>query len=159
MEHARHVFRAILVLVAVMAVVTIGRGFLVPASYGEFGHYRGDNVKEQMNVRAPRHGGVASCAACHAAQATKRAAGGHKTVSCEVCHGPLSLHVKDGQRTAAMPVDRSYLLCARCHRKVPARPDKFPQVVLDQHLQEQQPGSAVEGKVCLDCHDPHSPKP
>jgi hypothetical protein len=58
-----------------------------------------------------------------------------------------------------MPVDRSYTLCARCHRKVLARPDKFPQVVLEQHLQEQQAAGPVEGKICLDCHDPHSPKP
>jgi hypothetical protein len=159
MEHARHVFRAILVLVVVIAVVAIGRGFLVPKSYGLFGAYRADNVQEQMNVRAPRHGGVASCATCHAPQAVKRAAGGHKTVSCEICHGPLSRHVTEGKRTAPMPVDRSYTLCARCHRKVLARPDKFPQVVLEQHLQEQQAAGPVEGKICLDCHDPHSPKP
>jgi len=67
--------------------------------------------------------------------------------------------VLDGKRTAAMPVDRSFLLCARCHRKVLARPDKFPQVVLEQHLVEQQAAGPVEGKICLDCHDPHSPKP
>jgi hypothetical protein len=159
MEHARHVFRAILVLLVVIAVVSIGRGFLVPKSYGLFGANRADNVQEPMNVRAPRHGGAASCAGCHAAQATKRAAGGHQVVSCEVCHGPLSSHVAEGKRSAAMAVDRSYTLCARCHRKVLARPDKFPQVVLEQHLQEQQAAGPVEGKICLDCHDPHSPKP
>ena len=158
MEHARHVFRAILVLLVVVAAVAIGRGFLVPKSYGLHGPYRADNVLEQMDVRAPRHGGVASCAACHEVQASKRAAGRHQTVSCEVCHAPLSRHVADGKRSAAMPVDRSYVLCARCHRKVLARPAKFPQVVLEQHLADQGAGP-VEGKVCLDCHDPHTPKP
>jgi len=157
-EQARHVFRAALVLVVVIAAVSIGRGFLVPKSYGLHGSYRADNVQEQMNVRAPRHGGVASCAACHAPQSDKRAAGSHRTVSCEVCHAPLSAHVADGKRSAAMPVERSYTLCARCHRKLDARPAKFPQVVLEQHLQ-QQGAPALEGKVCLDCHDPHSPKP
>jgi len=159
MEHARHVFRAALVLVVVIAAVSLGRGFLVPKSYGLHGSYRADNVQEQMNVRAPRHGGVASCAPCHAPQAGKRTAGSHRSVSCEVCHAPLSAHVADGKRSAAMPVDRSFTLCARCHRKVPARPEKFPQVVLEQHLQQQAAGAALEGKVCLDCHDPHSPKP
>lgn len=158
MEQARHVFRALLVLVVVIAAVSLGRGFLVPRSYGLHGSYRYDNVPEQMAVRAPRHAGAASCAACHAPQAEKRAAGAHRTVSCEVCHAPLSAHVADGKRTAAMPLDRSFVLCARCHRKVQARPDKFPQVVLEQHL-SQQGGGALEGKVCLDCHDPHSPKP
>jgi hypothetical protein len=159
MEHARHVFRAILVLLVVVAVVAIGRGFLVPRSYGLHGPYRADNVQEQMDVRAPRHGGVASCAACHAVQAGRRAAGAHRAVSCEICHGPLSRHVAEGKRTTAMPVDRSYLLCARCHRKVLARPEKFPQVVLEQHLVDQGASGPVEGKVCLDCHDPHSPRP
>jgi len=82
MEHARHVFRAILVLLVAVAAVAIGRGFLVPKSYGLHGPYRADNVQEQMDVRAPRHGGVASCAACHEVQASKRAAGRHQTVSC-----------------------------------------------------------------------------
>jgi hypothetical protein len=155
MEHARHVFRVLLVLVVVLAVVSIGRGFLTPRSYGLYGAYRADNVAEQAAVREPRHGGPASCAPCHAKQSTARSAGGHKAVSCEVCHGPLSLHVdRGGAVKAHMPVDRSFTLCARCHRKIAGRPEKFPQVVLDQHVP-----AALEGGVCLQCHDPHSPKP
>ena len=53
-----------------------------------------------------------------------------------------------------MPVDRSYTLCARCHRKIEGRPAKFPQVVLDQHVP-----AALEVGICLQCHNPHSPKP
>jgi hypothetical protein len=154
MEHARHVFRAGLVLVAAGAAVVLVRGFLVPRSYGDYGPYRFDNVAEQANVRTPRHAGPASCAACHAKQAQARAAGGHRTVSCEVCHGPLSLHVEGSAVKAKMPVDRSFTLCARCHRKIAGRPEKFPQVVLEQHVQ-----GPVEGAACLECHDPHSPKP
>jgi hypothetical protein len=153
MEHARHVFRALLVLVAGGAVFLLGRGFLVPRSYGLYGHYRYDNVAEQMNIRAPAHGGAQSCAGCHAAQAAKWNAGSHKTVSCEICHGPLRVHVTDGKATAKMPVDRSFTLCARCHRKILGRPEKFPQVVLEQHVQ-----GPVEGRVCLDCHESHFPK-
>jgi len=159
MEHARHVFRAALVLLVVVVAVSLGRGLLVPKSYGLHGSYRYDNVPEQMQVRAPRHGGAASCAGCHAAQSDRRAAGGHRAVGCEVCHAPLSVHVAEGKRSAAMPVERSFTLCARCHRKDQARPERFPQVVLEQHLQQQQAGAALEGKVCLDCHDPHAPKP
>jgi len=158
MEHARHVFRALLLVIVVVVVVSLGRGFLKPKSYGKFGSYRADNVTEQMNVRPPQHGGAASCAECHPAQSQKRAGGVHKDVSCEVCHGPLALHVTAGKKTAAMPVDKSFQLCARCHRKILGRPEKFPQVVLDQHVQAQG-GGAVQGSVCLDCHsDPHSPK-
>ena len=56
-----------------------------------------------------------------------------------------------------MPVDRSFTLCARCHRRIAGRPEKFPQVVLEQHLHDQG-APRLEGKVCLECHDPHSPK-
>ncbi len=153
MEHARHVFRALLVLVAGGAVVFLGRGFLVPRSYGLYGHYRYDNVAEQMNAHRPAHGGPQSCAGCHAAQAQKWSSGAHKAVSCEVCHAPLLVHVTDGKATARMPVERSFTLCARCHRKILGRPEKFPQVVLEQHVQ-----GPVEGRVCLDCHEPHFPK-
>jgi hypothetical protein len=154
MEHARHVFRAGLVLVVVIAAVSLGRALLVPRSFGVYGSYRYDNVAEQRNARAPLHGSAASCAPCHAKQAAARAAGGHKAVSCEVCHAPLGVHVTGTEVKAKMPVDPSYTLCARCHRKIAGRPEKFPQVVLEQHVPV-----AVEGRICLDCHDPHSPKP
>ncbi len=158
MEHARHVFRALLVLLVVIVAVSLGRGALVPRSYGAFGPYRGDNVAEQMAVRSPQHGGAASCAECHGEQAGKRAAGAHKAVSCEICHGPLALHAAGGKRIAPMPRDPSFALCARCHRKILGRPEKFPQVVLDQHVEEKGGALPVQGRVCLDCHDPHSPQ-
>jgi hypothetical protein len=157
MEHARHVFRASLVLLVVVVAVSLGRGALRPRSYGAYGSYRGDNVAEQMNVRTPQHGGAASCEGCHAQQAQKRAGGRHATVNCEACHAPLAAHVAEGKKTTAMPTDPSFGLCARCHRKILGRPEKFPQVVLEQHVKDQG-GGAVQGRVCLDCHDPHSPK-
>jgi hypothetical protein len=156
-EHSRHVFRIFLVLIIAIGAFLLGRGFLVPDSYGRYGRYRYDNVKEQMAVRPPSHAGPAACAECHAAQATKRAAGAHKAVSCEVCHGPLGDHVTAGKVTGKAQVQRTYTLCALCHRKIAGRPEKFPQVVLDQHVA--MVGEKLEGAVCLSCHDPHSPKP
>jgi hypothetical protein len=153
MEHARHVFRIALVLVVILVVVLVFRGFLVPKSYGLYGPYRYDNVVQQMNVRKPAHAGPAACGECHDGEFKKRAAGSHKTVSCEVCHGPLAFHVKDDGSVEPPTVDRSYTLCARCHRKIDGRPVKFPQVVLEEHVPV-----PLEGKVCLGCHDPHSPK-
>ena len=153
MEHARHVFRVALVLVVALVAILIARGFLVPKSYGMYGPYRYDNVVEQMNVRVPAHRGPAACGECHSDQFTQRAAGSHKNVSCEICHVPFAMHVKEDGSVEAPVIDRSYTLCARCHRKIEGRPAKFPQVVLDQHV-----NGPVEGKVCLGCHDPHSPK-
>ena len=88
MEHSRHVFRVLLLLLVAVVAFVLLRSFLVPKSYGDYGPYRAANVVEQAHVRAPRHGGADSCTACHAKEAEARAAGSHKTVSCEVCHGP-----------------------------------------------------------------------
>lgn len=154
MEHSRHVFRVALVLVVAITAFVLGRSLLVPKSYGDYGAYRAANVLEQAQVREPRHGGADACSSCHAKQAQELKEAGHKAVSCEVCHGPASFHVQAGAVKAKMPVDRSYQLCARCHRKVDGRPEKFPQVVLDQHVP-----AALEAGVCLTCHNPHSPKP
>jgi hypothetical protein len=153
MEHGRHVFRVLFVLLLAIVVIMVGRTLLIPKSYGLYGPYRFDNVAEQASVRAPLHGGAKACAECHDDKAKAHSGGAHKNVSCEICHGPLGRHVKDGDVVAKMSVDRSFTLCARCHRKILGRPEKFPQVVLSQHVQ-----SPLEGKVCLECHDPHSPK-
>lgn len=152
MESARHVFRVSLLLLVVVVAVVLGRSLLVPRSYGLYGSYRHDNVAEQMRARAPLHGGAASCAACHAERAKVVTAGSHRAVSCEICHGALGVHVKAGAKTAAMPVDRTPALCARCHRRIDGRPEKFPQIALAQHQ------GGVENTACLECHDPHSPK-
>jgi hypothetical protein len=153
MEHGRHVFRVLFVLLLAIVVIFVGRTLLIPKSYGLYGPYRFDNVAEQASVRAPLHGGAKSCADCHDDKSKAHAGGAHKNVTCEICHGPLGRHVKDGDVVAKMNVDRSFTLCARCHRKILGRPEKFPQVVLSQHVQ-----SPLEGKVCLECHDPHTPK-
>lgn len=154
MEHARHVVRVVLLVGVVLTAVLLARGLLVPRSYGLYGPYRYDNVLEQMNVRRPAHAGPAACGECHSEEAARRAAGAHRHVSCEVCHGPLAAHVKEDGAVVAPSVDRSYALCARCHRKIDGRPATFPQVVPEEHV-----AGPVEGKVCLGCHDPHSPKP
>lgn len=154
MEHARHVFRVLLVLFVAVVVVLIGRTFLVPKSYGLYGAYRYDNVAEQASARPPLHGGAASCADCHDDRSGVLAKGAHRTVSCEVCHGPLGRHVKDGDVVAKPVVDRAYTLCTVCHRKIEGRPARFPQIALQQHAD----GEATKGQGCLGCHDPHSPK-
>lgn len=158
MEHARHVLRALSFLLLAVIVFVVGRTALVPRSYGLYGPYRHDNVAEQAGARPPLHRGAAACAECHDDRAKALAGGAHARVSCEVCHGPAGRHVADGEVIAAMNVDRSFTLCSRCHRRILGRPEKFPQVVLEQHLHDQGASSRLEGKVCLECHDPHSPK-
>ncbi len=151
MEHARHVLRAGFVLLVAIASFAVVRAFALPRSYGLHGPYRHDNVAEQA-ARAPRHAGAESCKDCHEKQWTQRVDGEvHMAVSCEVCHGPLAQHVSAGKKIAEMPVDRSWQLCARCHRKLQGRPAEFPQVVLEQHVK-----GSLEPGICRKCHEPHS---
>ncbi|HEX9401471.1 MAG TPA: cytochrome C [Anaeromyxobacter sp.] len=153
MEHARHVFRVVLVLLLLVIAVVIGRSFLIPRSFGTYGNYRFDNVAEQAAARPPLHAGAKSCADCHDDRYVAVGKGRHAKVSCEVCHAPLGKHVKDGDVVAKMPIDRSVRLCAYCHRKIDGRPAGFPQIVLEKHVD-----GGLGAKGCLDCHDPHSPK-
>jgi hypothetical protein len=158
MEHARHVFRVVLVLLVAVVAVVLGRALLIPPSYGLHGPYRHDNVAEQAAARAPLHGGAASCAECHDERAAAHAKGAHAAVSCEVCHAALGTHVRAGDVVAPMHVDRSFTLCARCHRRIDGRPERFPQVVLEAHVVEQKAPAPLGGRICLECHDAHSPK-
>src|SRR5512138_1478679 len=112
MEHSRHVFRVLFVLLLALVAIVLGRTLLVPKSYGLYGPYRHDNVAEQSNARPPLHGGAAACADCHEDRAKAITAGVHRKVSCEVCHGPLGRHVKDGDVVAPMAIERSFTLCA-----------------------------------------------
>ena len=155
MEHTKHVFRAGLLLVAVIVTYVLGRGLLVPDSFGMYGHYRYRDVLEQRE-RAPVHGAPDSCKDCHGEVFDKRTAGKHATVPCEDCHAPLATHVAGGKHAAAMRIERSFALCVRCHRTMISRPAVVRQVVPEEHVEKR--GERLAGKVCMECHDPHAPE-
>ena len=159
MEHARHVLRVVFLLILVVVGFTLFRSFVVPSSYGMYGPYRFDDVAEQR-AKPVIHRGSASCKGCHPKQWTLREDGEmHMKVSCEVCHGPLTGHATGDKKDVDnklkdMPMDKTWALCARCHRKLDGRPKDFPQVNLDDEKHTK--GEKIEGSVCKGCHDPHS---
>lgn len=158
MEHSKHIWRGAILLTVVLTALVVGRHFLIPQSFGEMGHFRGDALYELMAL-PPVHGAPGACAECHDGIAAAKAQGGHRTVECEVCHGPLAGHVQDGEKIADMPVDRSWQRCAQCHRYLAARPAAMPQIDLREHL-DLGPQDPVPAEACLDCHDRdaiHSP--
>jgi hypothetical protein len=154
MEHAKHIIRAVLLLIAIAVVFVVVRHFLVPDSFGDYGHYRSLSIAE-IAARAPAHGAVGACAECHAEEAAWVSEEEHKTVACEVCHAPLATHAAAGEKTADMAVRRTTELCAWCHQRLAARPATFPQVVIVEHVSEKG-GELTEG-ICLECHDAHDP--
>jgi len=124
------------------------RYFLVPESFGEFGHYRGLSLVENQ-AKMPKYAGQKACADCHQDMVDLKAPNEHKTVSCETCHGPGLAHVNSTDSIIPMLVPKSPEFCARCHAKNAARKsDNIVQINVKEHN---------PGENCTECHNPHSP--
>jgi len=158
MENTKHIWRAVILLLVLLVAVVLGRQALIPESFGEMGYYRADALDEFM-AKEMEHGPPGSCAECHDDVAEAKAAGGHARVQCEVCHAPLSTHVRDGDIVAEMAINRTWHLCANCHQQLTARPAGMTQIDLHEHL-EFEPGESIPEDACFECHDAegiHSP--
>lgn len=154
-RHSKHLYRALIALAVMAAVVLVARYALMPEGWGWYGgNYRAGVIDETMAIE-PVHGPPWGCEPCHAEQAAHVKGGDHASVTCESCHAPLTSHVKGGERIAQMPLNRSYELCIRCHAQVQGRPAWFPQIKVGEHVSEM--GGTMGPQVCLDCHVPHAP--
>ena len=135
-----------LFVVGVTAFVVL-RWLMVPADFGELGHYRSGAVAD--NMKPPLvFAGQTACVECHADVADLRAKGKHVRVACESCHGALAAHASDpGGRKPVKPNARN--TCISCHSANISKPTSFPQVVPEEH--------APEGS-CAACHVVHNPR-
>ena len=176
-KDAGHIFRLAAVFVCGILVFVGVRAVLVPKSFGQYGHYRGDALAE-IAARPVNFAGHQACEDCHSDVLDKKKAGKHAHVNCEACHGaiferlPVAEQPKPNlfQRAVALvvhplPSDPPLLrhaedptvkpvlpdtavLCASCHTASAAKPKGFPQVVPAEHS---------NGMPCETCHQPHSP--
>jgi hypothetical protein len=145
-QNAGHLFRLAAVF-AVGGVAFIGvRAFLVPKSFGQYGHYRGNAIAE-IAARPVNFAGHQACEDCHADVLEKKMGGKHVHVNCEACHGPQAKHAEDPGSVQPAKLDTA-VLCVRCHEANLAKPKTFPQVVSADH---------ANGLACDNCHQPHSP--
>jgi hypothetical protein len=145
-KDAGHLFRLAAVFIAGLLIFLVIRGFLVPKSFGQFGHYRANAVAE-IAARPIKFAGHESCEGCHADVLDKKKNGKHAGVNCEACHGPQAQHVDDPTSVKPAKLDAA-VLCARCHEANAAKPRNFPQVDTEEHS---------TGLPCDTCHQPHSP--
>lgn len=135
-------------VVLITAGFMIGRSYLVPATFGELGHYRAAAVNEVASKNI-RYAGREACALCHPDIVEVKRQGYHRDVGCEVCHGPAYNHTQDPvSHTPSAPRARGY--CPLCHGYLPARPTGSPQIIAETHNPP---------KPCMSCHNPHDPKP
>src|SRR5438045_545021 len=92
----RHIARLILVMVAFGAAALLAKSLLTADTFYEFGHYRGDSVV-QLAAKEPVFQTPRYCEPCHAERVAEWSAHSHKTVSCEICHGPAQGHPANGK--------------------------------------------------------------
>jgi hypothetical protein len=139
------ILRLVLLTLAIVGSYLVARSFLTPASFGQYGWYRGDALAE-IASRPPVYAGKLSCgaSACHSEVQNKLAADAHKTLSCEACHGMSREHVDN---LNILPVKTTGSHCIRCHEANVARPAWLKQIVVKDHY----------GSKCTECHVPHQP--
>ena len=141
-----HLLR-LLLLSTVGVVIFLGfRYIAVPAGFGQYGHYRGPALNDIRNLQIS-FAGHAVCENCHTEEGDKVAAGPHRGVHCEACHGAQAKHAEDPSTKPVLP--KTPDLCTGCHEASPAKPKTLSQVVSAEH------SDSVD---CKTCHQPHNPK-
>jgi len=170
MEHTKHLWRAILLILIVIGLYVVLRAPIVHYFYptfGEYGPYRGNSLREEMAMKVGHGTGIESCAQCHEDRVGEFIETAHAGINCETCHAPLATHVHfddiedfmanpdNYEWSDEMAILQAKDLCIRCHEAQPAKPHGFPQVTIVEHLAENEVENSPD--VCLDCHDPHDP--
>ena len=141
----KHIVRLMVLLAGFLVAALVAKWYFTAESFYEFGHFRANSVPE-IAAQVPVYQTPSYCVACHAERHALWSANAHKTVICEVCHGPAKGHPQ--QRKMPVPTD-TIKLCSLCHEKMPGRPAAQPQVDIALHS---------SGQQCIVCHNPHSPK-
>jgi hypothetical protein len=146
-QDKEHLVRMAGLFLAGLAVFLVVRALLVPRDFHEYGHFRTGALADN-SARAAVHAGREACASCHPDVVEARKGSRHDAIGCEACHGASGAHAADPGVKPARPEARS--LCLGCHRKDPASPKNFPQVIPEDHM---------GGGACGTCHKPHHPRP
>ena len=147
-KDAGHLFRFAGLFVLAFLVFLLIRGYVVPKSFGQYGHYRAAAIGE-IGARDVKFAGHEKCEACHVDVAEKKGKGKHAHVNCEACHGALANHANSDDPVGTKPQKPdAAVLCIRCHTASTAKPKNFPQI---------NPADHMSGIACDNCHQPHSP--
>ncbi len=142
-----HLIRLAVVMGIALVAFVLLRAAVVPKSFGEYGHYRGNAIAE-IASRPVVHAGHEVCEGCHTDVVDQKKLGKHVVVPCEACHGPQAKHADDPGTIKPPKIDTA-VVCARCHEANSAKPKGFPQVASAEHS---------GGLACDTCHQPHKPK-
>jgi uncharacterized CHY-type Zn-finger protein len=145
-KDAGHLFRFAGLFVVAFLIFMGVRGFVVPKTFGQLGHYRAAAIGD-VAAHPMKYAGHEACESCHSDILDVKKNGRHAHVNCEACHGALANHANDPAAVTPVKPDTA-VLCARCHTASAAKPKGFPQVNPEEHS---------GGAPCQACHNPHSP--
>lgn len=122
------------------------RHFLIPESFGEYGHYRG-NTLEDVASQEMIHASKETCYDCHDDIQAMVANDLHAGLSCLICHGTGLKHAEDPS-VDNIQKHGGREFCGRCHQINAARPvGIISQIDLATHN--------PEFNDCSECHNPH----
>ena len=139
--------RLLLAFAFFVGIMLVLKYFLTPESWREYGAYRG-NALIEISDKEAKFVQTETCAMCHDSIAELKTQGLHKTIECEICHGPGYKHVEDDEINKMM-IPEGSSLCMRCHTKNTASPQNvIKQIDAVEHS---------EGEECINCHNPHEP--
>lgn len=148
-----HVYRPLIVLVALVVLVFIVRVLAVPNDFGaqemgyRFGWHRKGNEQEWKDFKA-KYKELGFCNGCHQDKAKDISGSPHVVIPCQNCHGPALDHPLN---PPTLTVDRTRGLCLRCHAKLPYK-GSGREAIRGIENEAHYPESA-----CVMCHNPHSP--
>ena len=142
-----HLLRLAAIFIAGLVLFVAARAVLVPDDFGVFGHYRAGAIEDNRQ-RPLVHAGAEACGECHDDVVGSRTGGGHESIRCEACHGPLARHATEPSDQAPELPDAA-TVCLRCHLPAMAKPEAFPQV---------DPAEHAGNEPCDACHAAHAPR-
>ena len=139
--------RLLLAFAVFICLFLVARHFLVPVSFGVYGHYRADALIENAQIDV-HYSGQKACFECHQDIEDLKTKDVHSDIHCEICHGPGQKHVIS-KKTADIIKPSGREFCGSCHMLNAAKQkDAVNQVDLSKHN---------IGKNCIECHNPHQP--
>ena len=138
--------RLIPIFIVFVGLFLLVRHFLIPESFGQYGHYRGDALTEIAALEM-RVASKAMCVECHGDVQEVIENDVHAALSCIICHGEGLAHTLE---PSAVKIEKltGRALCLKCHQLNPARP---VEVVFQVDPVTHNP----EFENCSDCHHPH----
>ncbi|MEO8678532.1 MAG: hypothetical protein ABI665_05770 [Vicinamibacterales bacterium] len=148
MRIPEQVKRLLVVNGVLVSAALVLRFYVIPKDIVSTEIHRSSTVAREI-AKPVKFAGSETCVGCHDEEGTIKSKSFHRSLSCEGCHGPASVHAADPSATKP-PAPRDRKFCPVCHAYDPSRPTGFPQI---------NPTAHNPLKPCIECHNPHDPSP